>query len=862
MKKACILVLVLCACLVLMTGIALGADSAAENAELYQISKGDKVGFIDVQGNVVIEPVWDEAFFDSENNGLIPVREGKLWGLVNRNGEVVAAPAYAEEPAILYGEVEFIPVKVGKKYGFINRSGEMVIQPKWNGVEPFQNGLARVNAGSEKKPQYGYIDQTGAEIIKPQYADALDFCEGLAAVKVKKLYGYIDAQGTLVVEPQFQNAQAHAQGLAAVMVDGKYGYIDTAGKMVIEPRFEEVDQWYREVEHMDVKVDGKWGVINLVGEYLVQPEWEEISSYGALWCVKKAEKYGAVDHNGKEMIPAVYDEVLPIWDKAAEKDYYWVKQGEAWGVFSEAGELLCEPQWTKEYNTTPYFSNPCEDFIKGSDQYIVDVSGKGTLIGAYGLVAVGTKTVMVKKEFLSPKSQLLTFDGKLICEADCPLPWYTDYGLYIISGDEGRQGLMNEEGNIVSSSQWSKLSMFWEKGGVVEVEQGSYRGYMNTEGKVIYWSDESGQEVPYVDYFQGAQGSVAEDAPYFLQGVHWGMTAEELVQAAPHSGKPLNISGLAMYSDVKVGNLPISLITYSFDEKRGDTLTSIVLGLDETTNTPYDDFSILRDMLIAQYGFPMEKSGTWTKSSYEEKYKDDMNEAIRKGYYSERISLGVNGSIMGFLSIKGAKGEPSISCFLTYMNDGEPRDYYESLINPAAAQPEEAQAPASGESTAFSIRNGVTFGMSQEEVIQIEGREPDIRDETGLIFDNQTAGGLKASIFYSTEKNQVQAIMYVVEEKHTQNDGYIEDYESLKASLSEKYGKPTFETLDWDGDATKYDPQDYGDALVAGDVRYLAQWKGSNVQINLFLDNDDGNIEIILAYMPPKGETPAVMDEL
>lgn len=56
-----------------------------ENGEMAAVRIGEKWGFADKDGNVIIEAKYDEA--RSFSNGLAAVREGETWGYINAENE-------------------------------------------------------------------------------------------------------------------------------------------------------------------------------------------------------------------------------------------------------------------------------------------------------------------------------------------------------------------------------------------------------------------------------------------------------------------------------------------------------------------------------------------------------------------------------------------------------------------------------------------------------------------------------------------------------------------------------------------------------------------------------------------------------
>jgi len=71
--------------------------------------------------------------------------------------------------------------------GYINRKGEIVVEPQYAEAEEFHDGLARVRPRMTegcygRGDRWGYIDTSGRMVIPLRYNEATDFHHGLAWV--------------------------------------------------------------------------------------------------------------------------------------------------------------------------------------------------------------------------------------------------------------------------------------------------------------------------------------------------------------------------------------------------------------------------------------------------------------------------------------------------------------------------------------------------------------------------------------------------------------------------------------------------------------------------------------------------------
>jgi hypothetical protein len=213
-------------------------------------------GFVDREGNVVIEPKFTSvsrfheglAFVkvggiipDDEVSLTIDPRDKRTWGVIDRTGKMVVAPKFDQAFHFQEGTA---PVQVDGKWGFIDRRGEYVIEPRFDQVFHFYEGLAK----AKRDEKWGFIDREGDFAVEPVYDGAGHFSEGLANVAVRDpeegnlVWGYVDRSGKVVIEPKCHGAGEFSEGYAAVRSeDGLKGYIDREGNQMIPFRFRSGD---------------------------------------------------------------------------------------------------------------------------------------------------------------------------------------------------------------------------------------------------------------------------------------------------------------------------------------------------------------------------------------------------------------------------------------------------------------------------------------------------------------------------------------------------------------------------------------------------------------------------------------------
>jgi len=284
-----------------------------------------KEGFMDMNGNVVLSG-FDAVGGFSE--GLAPVLVGDKWGYIDRTGKVVIQPRWKNNndwPGAAVGafsdglaavtEYASWGVRDDSNYwtykcGYIDKTGEYVIKPQMRqACGPFRDGLAAVEVdldGPEDTKDtgwLGYIDTKGSWAIPPKFFKGGTFSEGYALVSDEMDMAtsefkrhLIDIKGSRVTGVKdCRWRYRFSEGLALAFSDKEKrydGYINENCEYVFR---------------LPADVSGEPGLSNfsqgLAAVYqrrLLLPGEESYNTY-------RKETWGYIDKTGKVVIPFKYD---------------------------------------------------------------------------------------------------------------------------------------------------------------------------------------------------------------------------------------------------------------------------------------------------------------------------------------------------------------------------------------------------------------------------------------------------------------------------------------------------------------------------------------------------------------------------
>ncbi|MFA6599194.1 MAG: WG repeat-containing protein [Ignavibacteriaceae bacterium] len=304
------------------------------NDGLAPILNDNKWGFIDTEGNIVIQPVFrayvsgfgENPYF---SEGLTPVidAETEKVGYINKKGEMVIPYQYYSGDNFHEG-VAFVGLQ--NDYVIIDSIGNIIAR-KFIAINGWHSKFSGGFAGASKNSAYGFIDKTGKFVIEPNFEEVRDFSNGFAAVKKDNKWGFIDTTGSITVPFQFTNEpKPFSNGRAFVQgANYTWGIIDTTGKLLVEPKYKQVFPFNGGaaiVSVMDNKFQETFYVIDPNGK--VVKEFQKAKKYNetitllsgfteGLAVAMKDSKKGFIDTKGKIVIDFKFRQLQPFSDGLA-----------------------------------------------------------------------------------------------------------------------------------------------------------------------------------------------------------------------------------------------------------------------------------------------------------------------------------------------------------------------------------------------------------------------------------------------------------------------------------------------------------------------------------------------------------------
>lgn len=278
------------------------------HAYIYDSNK--KSGYIDNQGNVLLDCVYDLILDQTADWGVGFVKLNGAWGLFNKEYKMISKCIY-DMFRVPHEGLVTLSIAGNSKYGVLDiTDGSVVIPFEYDYLGNYSEGLFAAKVEVNDRYKAGYVDRNNKEVIPFIYADADDFSEGLAAVHKydKTVYtiagpepsqkcGFINTKGEVVIPFIFKwqmNSLKFSEGLCAIGTENnsrmiyetnRNSFIDTKGDIVISGLFTDAEPFENGVSR--IKKNSKYGYINKKGEIIIPCQYDEYVYKTDRLCLKK-----------------------------------------------------------------------------------------------------------------------------------------------------------------------------------------------------------------------------------------------------------------------------------------------------------------------------------------------------------------------------------------------------------------------------------------------------------------------------------------------------------------------------------------------------------------------------------------------
>lgn len=362
--------------------------------------------------------VWSEGYH--------AVKQDNLWGLIDSSGNYTIEPQYQKIGDVHEGLFYAEKLPKGEYYEYSDREGNIFktsVEDSLYKLDPCYTPKYRYDLGS-------YYNLENQKIFDaPNGYNHFGFSEGWASFTLAESgkWTYVNKKGELFPKT-YDDCGDFVNGIARIGI-----ILDNEDEFNWEITDTTTDKCTGETVYMAGEPfdseTRKQNYINKNGELLNHEMYDAAYIFrNGQAVIGKDQKFGTIDLNGKEVIPLLYEKLIPISDSlfAFQKDSLWgflnyrnqqitkpsyleygingnlilVKKGTKWGVIALNGQLLIKPKY----------------------DYITHIDEQNKIIGYYeGQIPPNKWSFEIHNMFYSESPQIKlgydSFSGKTIWKA-------------------------------------------------------------------------------------------------------------------------------------------------------------------------------------------------------------------------------------------------------------------------------------------------------------------------------------------------------------------------------------------------------------------------------------------------------------
>ena len=139
------------------------------------------------------------------------------------------------------------------------------------------------------------------------------------------------------------------------------------------------------------------------------------------------------------------------------------------------------------------------------------------------------------------------------------------------------------------------------------------------------------------------------------------------------------------------------------------------------------------------------------------------------------------------------------------------------------------------------------WGMRPAQVIKSEKIK--LSKGNNDLYGTTEVSGMPVIVLYSFTNDKLTSASYLFEQKHTNQNDYIDDYNRLKKFLSKKYGDPLTDIIDWSNELYKDNYDAWGMAVGMGYLIFKSSWLNDKSSIALLLMGENFKINMGITYI-------------
>jgi hypothetical protein len=328
----------------------------------YAAAKLDgKWGFIDITGEFVIKPIFDEVDQYDFNGFPATVMINNKTGLIDKFGNYIIKPEFDEVKVL---KQDLYCVRNNKLWIYLNNNGQALNEHSYDSID---HGICWGMKYDYvyKNGKCGLVDTTGNQATSIIYDDIYEF-EGDIYAKYQNKWGLLGAKDQWKLKPEYTELYEFYNGLAIAKFGNKWGLISKDGIWRINNIYDYLI--YDGGQYLIASQNDLYGILDISGSWKVKAEFYSILSYKSdKFIASKGDKHGLIDANGNWLCEFMYP--YPWY---YSHDLFQYRNGDSFGLMDDSGNILRD----YEFDEIGYMFDGYASFKENGKYGLIDSLGE------------------------------------------------------------------------------------------------------------------------------------------------------------------------------------------------------------------------------------------------------------------------------------------------------------------------------------------------------------------------------------------------------------------------------------------------------------------------------------------------------
>jgi hypothetical protein len=375
------------------------AEEIKETTMGWVVKKNTGYSLLDRSGSRITMLDYGQVISGAKGYG---VKIANKWGFVNFQGELIIQPVY--DTLTIIGDKGIIMERDKKKVAYFYQQ-ELTDFTKYDKLTVQSTQVttdsALVNVPliitQDARNRKGLLSGTGQVILDNKYQQVMVLKEGMVAVEVWGKRGLVDLQGKTLLNPAYDGIMDFQHQYVHLLRNKKFGLYHRTSGATIPAEYDNLLKFYGKSDSLFVARKGLLGIVNQRNEVLADFVFQEIHYWTDESILVKHENRWKVYHFAKRYFTADVFDTFEFIRNDAEEVVIMTYRSSGYGVLSSKKGRIIPEEYSDIYN----LGSPRQPFFL--------VERDITQAGLHVLLYINQDGKMVRRQVLSEEEYELIF---------------------------------------------------------------------------------------------------------------------------------------------------------------------------------------------------------------------------------------------------------------------------------------------------------------------------------------------------------------------------------------------------------------------------------------------------------------------